>query len=141
MDNMSIERIWEDAGFFEIEVFAESNLASGRIKTYIPDGGLDELAMVLASFPKNFSSRYFWEAGGKKEDPGPYVSFEFWCEDKLGHIIAEIYMDINDGAVSKHNCCFYIKTEVGLLNSFGKSLAVLSERGIGKKITLHQFDD
>ena len=141
MYNLSIERIWEDTGFFEIEVFAQSKLASGRIKTYIPNGGLDDLALVLVSFPKNFSSRYFWEAGGKGEDPGPYVSFEFWCEDKLGHIIIEIYMDINDGAVSKHNCCFYIKTEAGFLNKFGTSLPLLNECGIGKKITLHQMDD
>jgi len=141
MDTLSIERVWEDADFFEIEVEALSELVRARAKTYIPTGGIADLALELATFPRNPNDRYFWEAGGKDDNSTPYISLEFYCEDKLGHITVEIYMGINDGAPqSKHNCCFFIKTEIGLLNSFGKSLTALNERGTGKKIVLNEID-
>jgi hypothetical protein len=134
---LSIERIWEDVDFFEIEVIARSEIISASVKSYTTVALINELALRLATFPQKIDDRYIWENGSKGDDSTPYVSLEFWCEDKLGHIIIEVYMEIDDGAsYNKHNCCFFVKTEPGLLNSFGKSLVLLNEQGIGKKITL-----
>ena len=134
---LSIERIWEDVDFFEIEVIARSETISASIKSYTTVALINELALRLATFPQKIDDRFIWENGSKGDDSTPYVSLEFWCEDKLGHIIIEVYMEIDDGAsYNKHNCCFFVKTEPGLLNSFGKSLVLLNEQGIGKKITL-----
>lgn len=134
---LSIERIWEDVDFFEIEVIARSEIISASVKSYTTVALINELALRLVTFPKKLDDRFIWENGSKGDDSTPYISLEFWCEDKLGHIIIEVYMEIDDGAsYNKHNCCFFIKTEPGLLNSFGKSLVLLNEQGIGKKITL-----
>lgn len=134
---LSIERIWEDVDFFEIEVTARSEIISASVKSYTTVALINELALRLVTFPKKLDDRFIWENGSKGDDSTPYISLEFWCEDKLGHIIIEVYMEIDDGAsYNKHNCCFFIKTEPGLLNSFGKSLVLLNEQGIGKKITL-----
>lgn len=134
---LSIERIWEDVDFYEIEVIARSEIISASVKSYTTVALINELALRLATFPKKLDDRFIWENGSKGDDSTPYISLEFWCEDKLGHIIIEVYMEIDDGAsYNKHNCCFFIKTEPGLLNSFGKSLVLLNEQGIGKKITL-----
>jgi hypothetical protein len=76
----------------------------------------------------------------KGDSSTPFVSFEFSCEDKRGHIIIEVYMELDDGAsYSKHNCCFFVRTEAGLLNDFGKSLTSLNKSGIGKKVKLNKF--
>ena len=81
---------------------------------------------------------HLYLAGTKGDESTPFISLEFWCEDNLGHIVIEVYMELDDGAsYSKHNCCFFIKTETGLLNNFGKSLGTLNERGVGKKIILN----
>lgn len=140
MDVLSIERVWEDADFFEIEVIAQSAIICASIRSYTTVEAVDNLASKLEIFPPKLNSRYTWENGVKGDDSTPFLSLEFWCKDKYGHIIIEIYMEIDDGAsYSKHNCCFFIETEVCLLNNFGKTLALLNERGVGKKVTLNQL--
>ena len=137
MDCLSIERVWEDAEYFEIEVVAQSKLISASVRSYTTATSIGELALHLANFPQKSDDRYIWENGIKGDASTPFVSLEFWCEDKLGHITIEVYMEIDDGAsYSKHNCCFYVKTETGLLNSFGKSLNLLKKQGVNKKVTL-----
>jgi len=134
---LSIERIWEDDYFYEIKVHAKSEFVSASTECYTNNDLINNLANNLSSFPKNFEDRFFWENGEKGDDSTTYFSLEFWCEDKLGHILIEIYMEINDGgSFDKHNCCFYLKTEIGLLNNFGKSLFKLNNKGIGYKVTL-----
>ena len=141
MDNFSIERVWEDEHMFEIEVVAQSKFIHAKAKIYIQTEGINDLALALEPFPKNLNEKYLWEVG-ECSDVCSFVSLNFSCEDKCGHIIVEVQMDINDGTPqSKHNCHLFIKTEAGLLNRFGKSLSLLKERGIGKKITLHQIDE
>ena len=137
MDAITIKRIWEDDDFFEIEVVAKSEFIEARINSYTTETLINELALQLACFPKRTSDRYLWENGIKGDNSTPFISLKFWCEDKLGHIVIEVYMEINDGAsYDKHNCCFYIRTETELLNRFGKSLTMLNEKGIGIEITL-----
>lgn len=137
MNILTIERVWEDADFFEIELVAQSKIACARVKSYTTTETINELALKIATFPQKFDDRYLWENGIKGNASTPYVSLEFWCKDRQGHIMIEVYMELDDGAsYNKHNCCFYIETELGLLNSFGKSLISLSEEGVGKKVAL-----
>ena len=135
MDNLSIERVWEDSEFFEIEVTAQSKIITANMRSYTTEESIKNLASRLTNFPNNFNDRYIWKNGNKGDMSTPFVSLEFWCEDKRGHIIIEVYMELDDGAsYDKHNCCFFIKTEIGLLNSFGKSLLLLNQKGTGKKV-------
>ena len=139
MDFLSLERIWEDEDFFEIEIIAKSRLICASVRSYTTDKLMLELALRLSAFPQNSDERFIWENGRKGDDSTPFISLEFWCADKLGHITIEVYMEIDDGGLySKHNCCFFVETEIGLLNNFGKSLRSLNESGIGKKIILNQ---
>lgn len=134
---LSIERVWEDVDFFEIEVVAQSELIRASVRSYTTVASINELASQLVTFPKKFDDRYMWENGTKGDNSTPFVSLEFWCEDKLDHIVIEVYMELDDGtSYNKHNCCFFVKTEAGLLNSFGKSLILLNEQGTGKKVIL-----
>lgn len=134
---LSIERVWEDSDYFEINVIAQSEFVCASTKSYTTESSINELTWNLITFPKNSAHRYIWENGNKGENSTPFVSFDFRCEDKLGHIIIEVYMEIDDGAsYDKHNCCFFIRTEIGALNKFGQSLSLLNERGIGQKVIL-----
>ena len=142
MDTISIERIWEDADFFEIEVIAQTKLIHASVKSYTTMESINELASTLIAFPQNFDDRYIWKNGEKGDSTTPFVSLEFWCEDKQGRIVVEVYMELDDGAsYSKHNCCFFVKTEIGLLNRFGKSLPILNKQGLGNRVTLNQDDE
>jgi hypothetical protein len=137
MTVLSIERVWEDIDFFEIEITAQSDLICAKTRSYTTAISINELALQLASFPRNLADKYIWKNGTRGDDSTPFISLEFWCEDNLGHILIEVYMELNDGAsYNKHNCCFFVKTEISLLNRFGKSLVSLNQPGIGKKVTL-----
>jgi len=141
MDNLSIERVWEDNNMFEIEIIAQSKFICAKAKDYIQEKSINDLAATLETFPKNFNDKFLWEIG-ECTDCFSFISLNFYCEDKYGSIIIEIQMDINDGTPkSKHHCQLLIKTKVDLLNRFGKSLYILNESGIGKKITLNQIDE
>jgi len=137
MDTLSIERVWEDADYFEIEVTAQSKFVRASVRSYTTVASINELASQLAIFPQKSDDRFIWENGTKGDDSTPFVSLEIWCKDKLGHVVIEVYMEVDDGAsYNKHNCCFFIETTPGLINNFGKSLTLLNVRGIGKKVTL-----
>ena len=140
MDTLTIQKIWEDPEFFQIEIVAQSGHIRASTRSYTTEDLIHELAKRLVRFPQSINDRFIWENGIKGDNWTPFVSLEFWCEDKLGHVVIEVFMEFDDGAsFDKHNCCFYLKTEIGLLNRFGKSLELLNERGLGKKIDLLNF--
>ena len=71
---LSVEKVWEDYDFFEIEIFAESELISAKTKSYTTKESIDELASHLLSFPKSFNDSYLWENGTKGDGSTPFVS-------------------------------------------------------------------
>lgn len=82
----------------------------------------------------------YWGNGEKVGGYTPYLSLRFSCRDKLGHITIEVYMEIDDGgSPDKHNCCFYVDTEIGLLQKFGKDLERINTPVLEIKVSL--FDD
>lgn len=139
MDSIIIERIWEDDEFFEVKFSANSNVICAQVKSYTTKKSISNLIAGLESFIIKQDDRFFWENGEKGDLSTPYISLEAWNEDKCGHIIIEVYMELEDGAAyGKHNCCFYVKSELGLLNQFGKALHKLNEPGIGAKAVLNE---
>ena len=81
-------------------------------------------------------STIHWEQGKRGDLAIPYVSFSFARKDKLGHILIEIFMEIDDGgSFNTHNCCFYVHTETGLLDEFKKNLSILKRTQVGNQIS------
>lgn len=137
MNNLVIQRLRDDIDFFEIGVEAQSEYVKARTSTYTTTTKIDELALRLETYPVNTEDKFIWENGGKGDDYTPYVSLEFSYEND-GTILIEVYLEVDDGAsLSKHNCCFYVKTEAGSLNVFGKSLRYINEKGTGRKAVLN----
>jgi hypothetical protein len=137
MDNLIFQRTWEDADFFEIEISAYTESVTAKSRYYVTEHMLEELSVALSMFPQNYQEILYWESGTKGDDSSSSVSFKVWCEDKLGHIALEMYMEFDTTTVaSTYHSYFLLRTELGLLNSFGKSLALLNNRGIGKKVEL-----
>ena len=68
------------------------------------------------------------------------VSFRFFREDALGHIAIEVFAELDDGGdYSKHNCCFFVRTEYGLLMNFCDHLDQLKNGSVGCEIRLNCF--
>ena len=60
MDFISIERVWEDRDFFEIEIVAQSKDICAKTKSYTMRESINKLATRFASFPQNADDRYIW---------------------------------------------------------------------------------
>lgn len=66
--------------------------------------------------------------------------FAFFREDELGHIAIEVFAELDDGGdYSKHNCCFFVRTEYGLLMNFCDHLVQLKNGSVGCEIRLNCF--
>lgn len=67
-----------------------------------------------------------------------YINYGYFNKDKLGHIIIEVYAELDDGGKhSEHNCCFFVETEYGLLMNFGERLDRLKNRPAGCEVRLN----
>jgi len=143
-DNIEIERVWQETDFFMVKITCSSEVIKAITQTYITDEGIDELANLIGRFIYDYvednnesPENYLWETGEKGDQSTAYVSMRFVRKDSLGHIQIEVYLELDDGgSFSKHNCCFYVETELGLLESFGKRLGRLKEQQIGTRVAL-----
>jgi len=141
MENLEIKKAWEGDGFFEIEIYAQSACVGVRARSYTTVELINELASYLALFPDSNEVGYVWQNGTRGDSSTQFVSLEAFCEDELGHVALEAYIEIDDGAsLDRHNCCFYIRTELGALNRFGRALPLLNRTGIGQKVALWPDD-
>lgn len=140
MDNIIISKIWEDEDIIAIKVTCSSSKVIATTKIYVCDSLIDELINQI----KQFLNRNIDEGLWANEERGNFstacVSFRFINKDKLGHILIEVFMEIDDdGDFTEHNCCFFISTEYGLLMKFCERLSKLKKNGSGYIIQLHYF--
>jgi len=138
METLTITRVREDANFFQIELMARSEGITARTRSNTTSRVINELAARLAGFPLSYEDRYIWECGERGKDSAA-VSLEFWCESKFGIIAIEVYMRTDDEHdPDRRDCRFCTRTEIGLLNEFGKSLEKLAQSGVGHAVTLRR---
>ena len=62
----------------------------------------------------------------------------FTHKDKTGHICIEVFFEIKDGgSLEKHNVCFFVNTELGMLYEFSNSLIQFNHAKLGAVVSLH----
>ena len=138
-DYIAIERIWQDSDFFEIELTCCSDIITAVSKVYTSNESIDNLSDKIKNFINGDVKDCFWENGERGDNTTACVSMNFFREDKLGHIKIEVFMELDDGGkFSKHNCCFFVNTELGLLAEFQKNIFKIKNQQLGEKVVLNQ---
>jgi len=143
-DYIAFKKIWQDEteDLFELQMIASSRLICACSSAYAGQATIDELMSGLDRFINGKTNEFLWESGsrGGAAGLGPlFQSLRFFHKNKLGHILIEVYMELSDGGnPSEHNCCFYVETELGLLEAFYKKLHLLKESDIDIKIILNE---
>ena len=139
-DRIEIERIWQDNDYFEIQVTCISDIITATTKVYTYNENIDRLSDEIKGLINGNVNECFWENGEKGDSTTAYISMKFNKRDKLGHIKIEVFMELDDGGeFSKHNCCFYVNTELGLLMEFQRNLYKIKSQQLGEKIILNQI--
>ena len=137
-DNIIFSKIWQDDDVIELKVICSSSVATITSKIYVSDPLIDELICQIKQFLHGNNDEGLWANEDKGNDSTACVSLRFFRKDKLGHIVIEVFAELDDGGnYTEHNCCFYVSTEYGLLMSFCESLVQLKKNPIGYEIQLN----
>ena len=139
MDDLIITRFWQDADFFQVEIQCKTEFIVVTEKVYTTDALIDDLYNKLELFLSGKSKTVCWQNGTIGDATTPCIRLQFLNADKVGHVLVEVFMEIDDGgALSTHNCCFYLNTEIGLLYQFKEKLQNLKKPQLGVQIVLNK---
>ena len=137
VDNIIMKRIWQDKEFFELFVTCTNSKIIATTEVYVTDKMIDELHDMISEVINFKSQTVMWTSGCRGEQSTSCIEFSISMQDLNGHILIEVFMEINDGgSLDKHHCCFYLNTELGMLEEFSKNILELKEKRIGKTISL-----
>ena len=139
MDYIDVCKIWQDNELIELEIVGSSGVITATARIYVSDPLIDDLIYQIEQFLSGKVAESFWANEETGDSTTTCVSLRFFHKDKLGHILIEVFMELDDGGkFSKHNCCFYVNTEIGLLTTFCKRLPRLKQNEFGTHLILNE---
>lgn len=136
MDNIVFEKIWQDKNLIELKISAKSEFVSAYQSCYIQDKNLKEIAERICDFAETPNEICYLEFGKKEGNYTPAFSMCILPIDKLGRVNIEVDIEIADNDTRSHRCCFFVKTELGLIEQLGSALKRLIIEQQGCKIAL-----
>ena len=138
VDYLMFEKVWQDEYYFQLRVTCASANITVTNKIYSSNECVVELFNKLRDFLDGKVEECLWENGTKGDDSTACVSLRFLHKDRLGHVLVEVFIELDDGGnYSSHNCCFYVNTEIGLLTKFCDRLPRLKQKELGTKVILN----
>ena len=140
-DDIIFSKIWQDDDVIELKVVCSSPVATVSSKIYVSDFLLDDLIFQIKQFLGGNNKESVWANENKGNTTTACLSLRFIKKDNLGHILIEVFAELDDGGdYAEHNCCFYVSTEYGLLMNFCTSLVQLKDKPAGYEIHLGSTD-
>lgn len=137
-DNIILRKMWQDNELIQLNVICCSQVAVARTVIYVSDALIDDLTYQIRQFIDGNIKEGLWANEDKGNDTAACVSLRFLNKDKKGHILIEVFMELNDGGdYSKHNSCFFVNTEYGLLMNFCENLVQLKKASVDSEIQLN----
>ena len=141
MDNITCRKKWQDENVINLEVVCASSVAAIFTSIYVSDLLLAELIFQVKQFLNGAVEEGLWTNETKGNDSTACLSLRFMKKDHLGHILIEVFAELDDGGkYTEHNCCFYVCTEYGLLMRFCESLGQLKTAPAGYEIQLNDCE-
>ena len=138
-DNIIFSKIWEDNDVIKLKVVCSSSVATITSQIFVSQALIDELICQIKQFLNGNIEEGLWANEDKGNDSTACVSLRFFNKDKLGHIIIEVFAELDDGGnFTEHNCCFFVGTEYGLLMNFCEKLVCLKNHPAGCEIRLNE---
>lgn len=137
-DNIILRKVWQDNDMAELKVTCSSPVATAVSQMYVCDEIIDELCSEISLFLNGCIKEGFWISGERGNASTACVSFRFIRKDTQGHILVEVFMELDDGGgFDTHNCCFYVNTEYGRLMQFCNSLHHIKTNPTGFELQLN----
>ena len=99
-DYISMEKIWQDVFCYQVKITCASCCAVATNDFYTSDDNIDALFHGLNDFMKGKTNEFLWENGEKGDRSTACITLKFAHKDKLGHVLIETYMELDDGGVT-----------------------------------------
>ena len=140
MDNIIIEKIWNDSdivnnSLFEIKLTCINEYININENVYLDNSISKKISDKIEKYIKTNKEMYY-EINIKKGYTDGF-SIKILPYDNTGHILIEMKMEIADNNRKLHYATFYIKTEIGLLENFGRKIKDIINLDIGECIKLN----
>ena len=137
-DNITVEKIWQDNELIELSVVCSSKVVIVSTKIYVSSFLINKLILKIDQFLQTKCEECVWECGERGDHSTASLSFKFLRRDSLGHILIEVFVEVDDGgSYADHHCCFFIETELGLLTMFRNQLKRIPESDLYYEIQLN----
>ncbi len=122
----------------ELKVTASSQYVKAFQSCYVSKAQLDCLANEIHLYICDSKKGFYWETGPKEGKFPGVLSLNILPAKMTGHVLIEIDLEIEDNFTRAHKCVFFVESELGLLEKFGKRLSYLKEGEVGAEIRLYE---
>lgn len=122
MDNIIFKKIYHENNLIELKITASAEFITAYQTCYVDEVTLIETSDKIASYLNDWNTKCYIEFGKKKGNYTPAFSMEIFPASKHGYVKIEVDIEIDDNTTRSHRCSFYIESEIGLLEKFGKSM-------------------
>lgn len=138
-DFITIKKLWQDNELIQLKIVCSSAIITATAKIYVSNEIIDDLFFQIHYFLNGEEKECCWSSGERGDHSTTCVSLRFLHKDKLGHVLIEPFIELDDGGnYSSHNCCFYLNSELGLLESFKNQLLAIKNAELGFEVTLNK---
>lgn len=139
-NNIIFEKIWQDEDLIELKITAISEYVKAYQNCYVDNNFLKGISEIISNYIKNHGDECYIEFGKKDGNFTPAFSMKFLPADIHGHVKVEVDLEIADNETRAHRCCFYVDSELGVIEKMGKSLSALGNCELGDVATLYDMD-
>jgi hypothetical protein len=98
---------------------------------------LKKIGKALLEYTYDCNNECYVEFGEKEGDCTPAFSMKILPAESSGRMKLELDFEIDDNDERQHRACFFIQSELGMLDKLGKSLQSMSEGKI-EECTLYE---
>ena len=126
-DKLVFEKIYQDDSLLELKISAKSENVSAYQNCYIQDTELSAISEKIYKYVDNYQEACYLEFGHKEGNYTPAFSMKLLPADVHGHVKIEVDIEIDDNDTRSHRCCFYVNSELGLVEQMGKTLKRIAE--------------
>lgn len=137
-NNLIFEKVWQDEELCELKITAFSQYVNAYQFCYVEKNFLQEISEIILNYIKNYSKECYIELGKKEGDFTPAFSMKFLPADIYGHVKIEVDLEIADNETRIHRCCFFVESELGLIEKIGKRFLILEDSDLGSVCALNE---
>lgn len=136
MDNIIIEKIWEDESVIELKITAVSNFVTAYQTCYTNEKDIYNISDRINEYVNDFDKDCYISVGNKEGNYTPAFSMDFQKANSSGHVNIEMDIEIADIDNRSHRCLFFVKGELGAIERLGRNMKYLCSGDIGEEICL-----